>query len=81
MVQIPAGLIIYLLPSIDCHKHFQEKVSLRRVRQPHTQIENVLRCRPAGGGQQEYEKEQYIQNVEAKLNRELFSIGDFKVIL
>jgi hypothetical protein len=66
MVQILAGLITYLLLAIYCHKHFQEKVSIRRVRQLRTQIENELRCWPPGDECQEFEKEQKLQNVNAK---------------
>jgi hypothetical protein len=66
MVQILAGLITYLLLAIYCHKHFQEKVSIRRVRQLRTQIENELRCWPPGGEYQEFEKEQKLQSVNAK---------------
>jgi hypothetical protein len=44
MVQILAGLITYLLLAIYRNSHFQEKVSIRRVRQLRTQIENELRC-------------------------------------
>lgn len=43
MVQILAGLITYLLLAIHCHKHYQEKVSIRRVRELRTAIENELR--------------------------------------
>ena len=46
MVQILAGLITYLLLAIHCHKHYQEKVSIRRVRQLRTTIENELRSMP-----------------------------------
>jgi hypothetical protein len=66
MVQILAGLITYLLLAIYCHKHFQEKVSIRRVRQLRTQIENELRCWPPRGEYQEFEKEQKLQSVNAK---------------
>jgi hypothetical protein len=66
MVQILAGLITYLLLAIYCHKHFQEKVSIRRVRQLRTQIKNELRCWPPGDECQEFEKEQKLQNVNAK---------------
>jgi IS4 transposase len=66
MVQILAGLITYLLLAIYCHKHFQEKVSIRRVRQLRTQIENELRCWPAVDEHEKYEKEQKLQNVSAK---------------
>jgi hypothetical protein len=48
-----------------CHKHFQEKVSIRRVRQLRTQIENELRFWPMAAGNQQYEKELNLQNVSA----------------
>jgi len=66
MVQILSGLITYLLLAIYCHSHFQEKVSIRRVRQLRTQIENELRCWPMDPGSQEYGKEQKIQMLHAK---------------
>ena len=66
MVQILSGLITYLLLAIYCHKHFQEKVSIHRVRQLRTQIKNELCCWPPGAGYQKYEKEQKIQKVNAK---------------
>lgn len=43
MVQILAGLITYLLLAIYCHEQFQEKVSIRRVRQLRIKIQNELR--------------------------------------
>jgi len=43
MVQILAGLITYLLLAIYCHNQHQEKVSIKRVRQLRTQIQNELR--------------------------------------
>ena len=46
MVQILSGLMTYLLLAIYCQKHFQEKVSIRRVRQLQIQIENELRNWP-----------------------------------
>lgn len=66
MVQILSGLITYLLLAIYCHNKFQEKVSIRRVRQLRTQIKNELRCWPAAHENQIYEKEQTLQNVNAK---------------
>ena len=66
MIQILSGLITYLLLAIYCHNHFQEKVSIRRVRQLRTQIENDLRCWPVAPEKQNYVKEQYLQNVNAK---------------
>lgn len=65
MVQILSGLITYLLLAIYCHNHFKEKVSIRRVRQLRTQIENELRCWPMDAGDQIYEKEQKLHNVSA----------------
>ena len=66
MVQILAGLITYLLLAIYCHNKFKEKVSIRRVRQLRTQIENELRCWPAASKNQQYEKDQSLKNVKAK---------------
>jgi hypothetical protein len=43
MVQILAGLITYLLLTIYCHEQFNEKVSIRRVRQLRIKIQNELR--------------------------------------
>jgi hypothetical protein len=42
MVQILAGLITYLLLAIYCHKHFNERVSVARVRQLRNKIKNEL---------------------------------------
>jgi len=47
MVQILAGLITYLLLAIYCHEHYNEKVSIKRVRQLRTQIQNELQSAPA----------------------------------
>lgn len=66
MVQILSGLITYLLLAIYCHQHFQEKVTIRRVRQLRTQIENELRYWPVGADHPQYEKEQNLQDVNAK---------------
>ena len=51
LVQFLAGLITYLLLAIYCNKHFNEKVSIRRVRQLRTQIENELRYWPMNAEQ------------------------------
>ena len=66
MVQILSGLITYLLLAIYCHSNFQEKVSIRRVRQLRTQIENELRDWPIGAEFQKNEKEQELQSLNAK---------------
>jgi hypothetical protein len=42
MVQILGGLITYLLMSIYCHKQFNEKVSIKRIRELRTTILNEL---------------------------------------
>jgi len=47
MVQILAGLISYLLLAIYCHEQHKEKVSIKRVRQLRTQIQNELRSVPS----------------------------------
>lgn len=65
LVQILSGLITYLLLAIYCHNHFKEKVSIRRVRQLRTQIENELRCWSNAAGNQQFEKEPKLQNVSA----------------
>ena len=43
MVQILAGLITYLLLAIYCHRKFNERVSIKRVRQLRITIQNELR--------------------------------------
>ena len=40
MVQILAGLITYLLIAIYCHNNFNEKVSIKRVRELRIKIKN-----------------------------------------
>ena len=42
MVQILAGLITYLLLAIYCHEQYNEKVSIKRIRQLRIQIQNEL---------------------------------------
>ena len=42
MVQILGGLISYLLMAIYCHEEFNEKVSIKRIRQLRTKILNEL---------------------------------------
>jgi hypothetical protein len=44
MVQILAGLITYLLLAIYCHQNYNEKVSIKRLRELRIQIQNELRC-------------------------------------
>lgn len=49
MVQIYAGLITYLLLAIYCHTTYNERVSIKRVRELRIQIQNELResgCAP-----------------------------------
>ena len=43
MVQMLAGLITYLLIAIYCHNNFNEKVSIKRVRELRIKIINELR--------------------------------------
>ncbi|NCC86124.1 MAG: IS4 family transposase, partial [Clostridia bacterium] len=66
MVQILAGLITYLLLAIYCHQNFQEKVSIRRVRQLRISIENELRWLPDVCPDPKYEKDQELRIVDAK---------------
>ena len=42
MVQILGGLITYLLMAIYCREHFDEKVSIKRVRELRITILNEL---------------------------------------
>jgi hypothetical protein len=44
MVQILAGLITYFLLAIYCHRQFNERVSIKRVRQLRIKIQNELRA-------------------------------------
>lgn len=66
MVQILAGLITYLLLAIYCHEKYNEKVSIKRVRQLRILIQNQLRC--TGSDYQTYLdlKNQKKQSVYAK---------------
>jgi len=66
MVQILAGLITYLLLAIYCHQTYNEKVSIKRVRQLRIQIQNELRC--IGSAYQTYldQKNQANQRFYAK---------------
>lgn len=66
MVQIVAGLITYLLLAIYCHNQYQDKVSIRRVRQLRTAIENELRSQPDDDLDPQHVKEQALQFVDAK---------------
>jgi hypothetical protein len=66
MVQILSGLITYLLLAIYCHSNFQEKVSIRRVRQLRIQIKNELRDWPMLAECQKYKKEQKLHRLDAK---------------
>ncbi len=43
MVQILAGLITYLLLAIYCHNKYNEKVSVKRVRELQINIKNETR--------------------------------------
>ena len=44
MVQMLAGLITYLLLAIYCHEQYNEKVSIKRVRELRINIQNESRC-------------------------------------
>ncbi len=66
MVQILAGLITYLLLAIHCHKNYQEKVSIRRVRELRTAIENELRLMPDDDLNKQNIGELKFQTVDAK---------------
>ena len=65
MVQILAGLITYLLLAIYCHRQFNERVSIKRVRQLRIKIQNELRAGIFGKPSDTNLKEQKLQNVNA----------------
>jgi hypothetical protein len=66
MVQILAGLITYLLLAIHCHRQFNERVSIKRVRQLRIQIQNELRNGFFDKSPDSNFKEQQLQQVHAK---------------
>ena len=45
MVQVLGGLITYLLLAIFCHKYFQERVGIKRVRELRINIQKDPRIR------------------------------------
>ena len=65
MVQILAGLITYLLLAIYCHHHFNERVSIKRVRQLRIKIQNELRACVFYKPPDSNLKEQKLQSVNA----------------
>ena len=82
MVQILSGLITYLLLALYCHSNYQEKVSIRRVRQLRTQIENELRCWLIALNTKNMEKNKIYKRLMQKPNRKLLNfiektIADF----
>ena len=66
MVQILAGLITYMLLAIYCYEEHKEKVSIKRVRQLRTQIQNELRSAPSSTETAYNFKEPNDQNLYAK---------------
>ena len=66
MVQILAGLITYLLLAIYCHRQFNERISIKRVRQLRITIQNELRTGIFDKPPDSYFKEQQLQQVNAK---------------
>ena len=65
MVQILAGLITYLLLAIYCHRQYNERVSIKRVRQLRIKIQNELRAGIFKPPDSNF-KEQQLQDVDAK---------------
>ena len=66
MVQILAGLITYLLLAIYCHRQFNERVSIKRVRQLRITIQNELRSGIFDKPPDSIFKEQQLQQVDAR---------------
>jgi hypothetical protein len=66
MVQILSGLITYLLLAIYCHEQYQEKVSIRRVRQLRIKIQTEARSLHLLDQQSTNVKEQMKTQLHAK---------------
>ena len=66
MVQILAGLITYLLLAIYCHREFNERVSIKRVRQLRIKIQNELRAGMYDKPPDSNFKEQQLREVNAR---------------
>jgi transposase len=67
MIQIPAGLITYLLLTIYCYKQPSEKVSIKRVRQLRNKILNEARqSRYCNCSKHNYDKGHLSFQVEVK---------------
>ncbi len=66
MVQILAGLITYLLLAIYCHREYNERVSIKRVRQLRIKIQNELRAGMYEKPPDPNFKEQPFREVDAK---------------
>ena len=66
MVQILAGLITYLLLAIYCHREFNERVSIKRVRQLRIKIQNELRAGMYEKPPDSNFKEQQLREVNAR---------------
>ena len=64
MVQIMGGLITYLLMVIHCHENYNEKVSIKRIRELRTTILNELFN---GQGHTPTVEEEFSKNKKAKL--------------
>jgi IS4 transposase len=67
MVQILAGLITYLLLAIYCHRQFNERVSIKRVRQLRIKIQNELRAGVFGKPPDSNLKEQELRSFNASI--------------
>ena len=66
MVQIQAGLITYLLLAIYCHREFNERVSIKRVRQLRIKIQDELSAGMYEKPSDSNFKEQQLRKVNAK---------------
>jgi hypothetical protein len=67
MAQILAGLITYLLLAIYCHEHYNEKVSIKRVRELRIKIRNEIAANNDGAhSNPQYFKEHKYNDYYAK---------------
>ena len=74
MMQILAGLITYLLLAIYCHRQYNERVSIKRVRQLRIKIKNELRAGLFEKPPDQNLKEQELQSVNAKTQPEITEV-------
>jgi hypothetical protein len=66
MIQLLAGLITCLLLAIYCQENYNEKVSIKRVRESRIMIQNEVRNLEKGSSDRGYYNQHYIGKLYAK---------------